>query len=346
MSFYDFFQNLGIILKQRQLKNKSKVMHFFKLPALLFIFLQTQLYANHTDTMQAVWKIVFPILLLLLLLLISHYVMRQYNRRLKEEVKRNIEELRNKDELLLQQQRMAAMGEMLSMISHQWKQPLGAINTAIMGIKIKIESGKIDLSDPFEQKKFLTYLERKHNSILEYVQYLSSTTDDFRNFFNPNKSKEITHLTSPIENALKIIRPSMEKKGIEITTDFKADTEFIMYPNEITQILLNLLKNSEDNFKEKKIENPKIVIATLLRENQPVIRVYDNGGGIPAEVAKHIFEPYFSTKSDKLGSGLGLYMSKIIMEEHHNGTLSMQNQNKGVTFELRFKIPKNSTNGN
>jgi C4-dicarboxylate-specific signal transduction histidine kinase len=235
---------------------------------------------------------------------------------------------------------MAAMGEMLSMISHQWKQPLGAINTAIMGIKIKIESGKYNLSDPFEQKKFLTYLDRKHDSILEYVQYLSSTTDDFRNFFNPNKNKELTALSTPIENALNIVKLPMRKNGIEITTDLHANTEFMMYPNEVTQILLNLLKNSEDNFKEKKTHEPKIIIATLLREHHAVIRIYDNGGGILGSVAKHIFEPYFSTKNDKLGTGLGLYMSKMIMEEHHNGTLSMQNQNKGVTFELSFKVPK------
>lgn len=315
-------------------------MNFSKLSMLLFLLSQTCLYAGNTDVMQAIWKILLPIFLLGILLIISHIVLRRYNKRLKEQVKLNIEELRRKDELLLQQQRMAAMGEMLSMISHQWKQPLGAINTAIMGVQIKIESGKFNLSDPFEQKKFLSYLERKHNSILEYVQHLSNTTDDFRNFFNPNKSKELTHLTTPIENVLNIVKSSMKKKGIALITDFKADSEFMMYPNEVAQILLNLLKNSEDNFTEKKIRDPKIIIATLFREDQPVIRIYDNGGGIPADIGKHIFEPYFSTKNDKLGTGLGLYMSKMIMEEHHNGTLSMKNQNKGVTFELAFKIPE------
>lgn len=307
---------------------------------LLFLLSQTTLYAGNADAMQAIWKILFPIFLLGTLLIISHIVLQRYNKRLKEQVKLNIEELRRKDELLLQQQRMAAMGEMLSMISHQWKQPLGAINTAIMGIRIKIESGKFDLSEPFDQKKFFNYLDRKHSSILEYVEYLSSTTDDFRNFFNPNKSKEFTHLNTPIENALNIVKPSMKKKGIELTTDLQADSEFMMYPNEVAQVLLNIFKNSEDNFMEKKTRGPKIIVATLFREDRPVIRIYDNGGGIPADIAKHIFEPYFSTKNDKLGTGLGLYMSKMIMEEHHNGTLSMKNQNKGVTFELAFKIPK------
>ena len=333
---------MGIIFNKKYQK-QSGTMHFFRLSPLFFLLSQTYLYANSIDTMLPIWKILFPILFFAILFIIIYFIQRRYNKRLKEQVQLNIEELRKKDEILLQQQRMAAMGEMLSMISHQWKQPLGAVNTAIMGIKIKIESGRFDLSDPFEQKKFLTYLDRKHDSILEYVQYLSSTTDDFRNFFNPNKSKELTALTTPIENALNIVKNSMQKSGIEITTDLNANTEFIMYPNEITQILLNLLKNSEDNFKEKKVQGAKVVIATLLRKEHAVIRIYDNGGGIPADIEKQIFEPYFSTKSDSLGTGLGLYMSKTIMEEHHNGTLSMENQNKGVTFELSFKIPKNSS---
>jgi C4-dicarboxylate-specific signal transduction histidine kinase len=296
----------------------------------------------NNSNIQAFGKILTPFLLLGLLLLISHYVLRQYNKRLKEQVERNIEELRKKDELLLQQHRMAAMGEMLSMISHQWKQPLGAINSAIMGVTIKIESGKFNLSDPYEQKKFLSYLQRKHNSILEYVQYLSDTTDDFRNFFNPNKSKALTLLTFPIENALNIVESSLKKNRIEIIKELKADPEIMMYHNEIMQVILNLLKNSQDKFLEKKIQNPKIIIATLLHDGYGIIRICDNGGGIPANIAKKIFEPYFSTKKDKLGTGLGLYMSKTIMEDHHNGSLNMHNRNNGVCFELVFKLPKES----
>ncbi len=340
-------------------------MKFFKLFLSLFFFLHIFLYAetiSHVQdpaqnqiptenitpvpqqhSLQAFWKILTPFLLLALLLLISHYVLRQYNKRLKEQVRLNIEELRKKDELLLQQHRMAAMGEMLSMISHQWKQPLGAINSAIMGVNIKIESGKFNLNDPYEQKKFLSYLKRKHDSILEYVQYLSDTTDDFRNFFNPNKNKELTPLAIPIENALKIAESSLKKNRIEIVKELKADPEIMMYHNEIMQVILNLLKNSEDNFREKKIQNPRIIIATLLFEDQCVIRICDNGGGIPATITKKIFEPYFSTKNDKLGTGLGLYMSKTIMEDHHNGLLSMRNRNEGVCFELIFKMQKKST---
>ncbi|HIQ46299.1 MAG TPA: HAMP domain-containing histidine kinase [Sulfurovum sp.] len=286
------------------------------------------------------WKILFPFLLVAILLLLSHYAMRQYNKRLKQLVEEKINELEKKDELLIQQHRMAAMGEMLSMISHQWKQPLGAINSAIMGIKIKIDSGKFDLSSPSERKKFISYLNRKHASILEYVDYLSHTTDDFRNFFDPGKSKEMTSLNTPIENALNIVQKSLKKNGIEVITDFKTEAQLMMYPNEVMQVMINLLKNAEDNFLEKKTPNPKIMIGTFLKEEHFMIRVCDNGGGIPEETAKHIFEPYFSTKNNKMGTGLGLYMSKIIMENHHYGSLLVRNVASSVCFELIFPRAK------
>jgi len=289
------------------------------------------------SSMQAFWKIISPILLLGILLLISHYVLRQYNKRLKQQVKFNIEALREKDEMLLQKQRMAAMGEMLSLIAHQWRQPLGAINSAIMGINIKIESGRFDLNDPIEQQKFFDYLKRKHDSIIDSVQYLSTTTDDFRNFFNPNKSKELTPLVAPIENALKVIEHSLRKNVIEIIKELQINPEVTMYPNEIMQVILNLLKNSQDNFLDKKIQDPIISIETFHQKHNSVIRICDNGSGIPKEIAKKIFEPYFSTKEEKHGAGLGLYMSKVMIEEHHAALLHMINQDRGVCFEIIFK---------
>ncbi len=289
------------------------------------------------SSMQAFWKIISPILLLGILLIISHYVLRQYNKRLKKQVHLNIEALREKDEMLLQKHRMAAMGEMLSLIAHQWRQPLGAINSAIMGINIKIESGRFDLNDPTEQKKFLEYLKRKHDSIIDSVEYLSTTTDDFRNFFNPNKNKELTPLVAPIENALKVIEHSLRKNGIEIIKELQINPEVTMYPNEIMQVLLNLLKNSEYNFLDKKIQDPIISIETFYQKHNSVIRICDNGSGIPREIAKKIFEPYFSTKEEKHGAGLGLYMSKVMIEEHHNALLHMINQDRGVCFEIIFK---------
>jgi len=283
------------------------------------------------------WKILSPILLLGILLLISHYVLRQYNKKLKKQVQQNIEELREKDEILLQKQRMAAMGEMLSMIAHQWRQPLGAINFALMGIEVKLASGYFNLETKDGREKFLTYLEKKHQSINEYVQHLSTTTDDFRNFFNPNKSKEAVPLTSPIENALSIVQIHMEKRDIKIIKEYQTDATLPLYSNEVMQVILTLLKNAEDNFLIKKIPDPKITIKTQKINNNLMISIEDNGGGIPKDIVAKIFEPYYSTKDDKNGTGLGLYMSRIIIENHHNGNLRMKNSDGGVCFEMTFK---------
>ncbi len=289
-------------------------------------------------SVEAFLKIILPVLLLFGLLIISHFIQRQYSKRLKKQVNLNIEALREKDEVLIQKQRMADMGEMLSMIAHQWRQPLGAINSTISGVHIKIASGQYNLDHPADQEDFLNYLERKLSNITQYVQHLSTTTDDFRNFFNPNKNKELTSLVLPIESALNIVENSLQKSGIKIIKDLQENPTFNMYPNEIVQVILNLLKNSEYNFLDKKIKDPKIIIVTYTRKNKTVISVCDNGGGIPANIAKKIFTPYFSTKTERNGTGLGLYMSKIIIEDHHNGSLAMKNRHDGVCFEMIFKI--------
>jgi len=285
------------------------------------------------------WKILTPFLLLALILLISHYILRKYNKELQHEVTLKVEELRHKDEILLQKHRMAAMGEMLSMIAHQWRQPLGAISSAIMGIEVKLASGKFDLNDKNEREAFLSFLERKHHNINEYVQYLSNTTDDFRNFFNSDKSKDIISLTSPIENALNIIQTSMQNNGITIVKEYyEDDTKLALYQNEVMQVILTLLKNSEDSFLANNISDPKVTIATRKDNNTLIISVCDNGGGIPKNILDKIFDPYFSTKDEKNGTGLGLYMSKTIIEDHHNGILKMNNTENGICFEIIFKM--------
>ncbi len=284
------------------------------------------------------WQILVPFLILALLLLISHFALRAYNKKLKKEIAHKIEELRHKDEILLKKHRMAEMGEMLSMIAHQWKQPLGAISSAVMGIEVKMESGKFNLDNENDREKFLIFLKRKHHSINDYVQHLSTTTDEFRNFFNPNKIKEDVLLTSPIESALKIVQKPMENNGIEIIKDFKVDAQIELYQNEVLQVILNLLKNSEDNFLEKNILDPKVTISTYTYDNNYIISICDNGGGISEHIIDKIFDPYFSTKDEKNGAGLGLYMSKIMIEDHHKGILNVKNTQDGICFKISFKI--------
>ena len=236
---------------------------------------------------------------------------------------------------------MSAMGEMLSMIAHQWHQPLSSINSIILGIRIKLIREQFNLEDKNDRKNFLVFLENRHHKINEYIEYLSSTTDDFRNFFNPEKKSEYIRLSNPIHNALNIIRTSLENNGIEIIIDLQVDNKLILYHHEIMQVILNILKNSQDNFLEKKTLIPKIYITTLLDEYNHVIRICDNGGGIDESIIHTVFDPYVSSKSEKNGTGLGLYMSKMIIENHHNGMLHVKNSNDGVCFDIIF-ISENS----
>jgi signal transduction histidine kinase len=166
------------------------------------------------------------------------------------------------------------------------------------------------------------------------VQFLSTTIDDFRNFFKPDKSAEMVPLNTPVEKALQIVGVSMKNKGTELETIFDSKDEVEIFQNETMQVILNILKNAEDNFVDKNISNPKIIITTSRKDNEFKITIQDNGGGIPEDIIGNIFDPYFSTKNEKNGTGLGLYMSKTIIEEHHDGRLSVSNQNDGACFEI------------
>jgi C4-dicarboxylate-specific signal transduction histidine kinase len=171
-------------------------------------------------------------------------------------------------------------------------------------------------------------------SIEEYVHFLSSTIDDFRTFFKQNVEKELVFLTTPVEKALKMIEASLANKNIKIIKHYKCNEPLEVYKNELVQVILNILKNSEDNFIEKNTRDPFIKISTHKKINKYFIKIEDNGGGVAEELLVKIFEPYFSTKLEKNGTGLGLYMSKVIIEDHHKGELKAINVQNGILFEI------------
>ncbi|NOX16246.1 MAG: PAS domain S-box protein [Epsilonproteobacteria bacterium] len=251
--------------------------------------------------------------------------------------KRLRKEKKIREEQLLQQVRLAQMGEMISMIAHQWRQPLGAIGSAIIGMKLQLKNKKNDLSKDKISNDYIQYADRRFDEIGEYVHFLSATIDDFRDFFKPDKEKESTDITIPIEKALQITLASIKNKNIKLTTDYHINDSVLIYKNELIQVLLNILKNAEDNFVHNKIKNCEIKITTKKENDNCIISVYDNGGGIKSEILPFIFDPYFSTKSRKNGTGLGLYMSKLIIEEHNNGKISVQNIDDGTEFKISFK---------
>jgi len=256
------------------------------------------------------------------------------NKSLEERVRDEVEKNRIKDKHILQHNRLAQMGRMLSMIAHQWRQPLNAINSTILDIQIKLEIRNFDIDNPEKLDNFLERIESQNENILEYIQILSNTIDDFRTFFKPNKEKEFISIVTPIEKSIFIVKSSMLTNNIKIITDYQTDKELWIYPNEIMQVILNILVNSKDNFLEKSIEDAYIKISTKIVDESYIIEIIDNGGGVDNKIIDNIFDPYFSTKSEKNGTGLGLYMSKIMIEKHQKGKLSLLNRDNGVIFTI------------
>jgi len=244
------------------------------------------------------------------------------NSKLEIKIKESVEKNRQKDQQMLHQAKLAQMGEMISMIAHQWRQPLNAITLTTSNLKFK------STIDDFNSQLFKEELER----IEDYAQHLSKTIDDFRTFFKDNKTKEKTTFKQLVDSTLEIIKVAIENKNIKIITNFKNDNEFETYPNELKQVILNIIKNAEDIILEKEIKDGKIEINT----DDNILTIKDNAGGIPEDIIDKIFDPYFSTKKEKDGTGLGLYMSKTIIEEHCGGKLSVSNDEDGAVFKIEF----------
>ncbi len=240
----------------------------------------------------------------------------------------DVTELKNKDDLMMMQSRHAAMGEMINMIAHQWRQPLASVS-AISGL-LSLEV----MMDQYEKNHFTQKLDLISDLALE----LSNTINDFRNFFKEDKTKESTTWRELVEGSLTMIRPILITKLITIETSFNEDTSFMTYPREMRQVILNLLKNSEDAFTDNMTSEPTIWIRTMREGTMSCLEIEDNGGGIPEQIIKHIFDPYFSTKKEKNGTGIGLYMSKIMVEKHTQGYLSVYNTVHGACFKIAFPM--------
>jgi len=210
------------------------------------------------------------------------------------------------------------------MIAHQWRQPLAAISATSASIELKASLNHLDNNTAIQ----------KAQDISSFSQHLSKTIDDFRNFFKPNKQKEETSYDELITSIFKIIAVSIENKNIKLIEELNCHDTFISYPNELKQVILNLIKNAEDVLIEKQIENPYIKISTYKENDKHILEISDNGGGVSKDIINHIFTPYFSTKTQTEGTGLGLYMSKTIIDEHCNGELSTMNTIDGALFKI------------
>ena len=210
--------------------------------------------------------------------------LEELNLTLEDRISEEVEKNRQKDQQLIHQSRLASMGEMINMIAHQWRQPLSAISSTVQGLNLKLTLKKYDE----------ILFSEKLNDVNRYAQYLSQTIDDFRQFFKTSKEKKEVTLEEVIEKVLGIIQVTLENKRIKLRMDFQSNEPLMTYSNELMQVLLNLVKNTEDVLMENRIENPWIQITTSKLDTNLILEVSDNGGGIPSEIIARIFDPYFN----------------------------------------------------
>ncbi|WP_331775099.1 ATP-binding protein [Sulfurospirillum sp. 1612] len=238
------------------------------------------------------------------------------NHDLELKIDQGIEVCRQKDEIMIRQSRHAAMGEMIGNIAHQWRQPLNALSLVIQSFQTKQMLGQ-ELSEEFVDKQV------KEGLML--AGSMSKTIDDFRNFFNPNKHKSRFSIAQSIKKSIEIMGGYYKRHHINIILSVRDDFEIMGFPNEFSQVIVNLLSNSKDVLCEKEIENRLIEVLIYTEEEYGYVRVIDNGGGIKPEVIDRIFEPYFTTKHKSSGSGIGLYMSQQIIEKQMQGSIIAEN---------------------
>jgi signal transduction histidine kinase len=235
-----------------------------------------------------------------------------------------VEELRQKDEILMQQSRQAALGEMIGNIAHQWRQPLNAVGLLVQDIALCYEY------DNFTKE----YLDGSTKKIMKLIRHMSQTIDDFRNFFTPGKEQVPFDLCKTIAKTLLLVEGSLSDKGIKIQLN-SVDAQILTgYPNEFSQVLLNILNNAKDAFSGQTVDDPSVTVWVGSEQGRSVVTIADNAGGIPEGIIDRIFEPYFTTKEQGKGTGIGLYMSKKLVEKTMNGSLTVRNTGRGAEFRI------------
>jgi signal transduction histidine kinase/iron only hydrogenase large subunit-like protein len=247
---------------------------------------------------------------------------------LNEQLQSEFNERKQQEQILIQNSKLAAMGEMIGMIAHQWRQPLSSISTLAGNLQVYLD---LDMFDKNQFKELL-------NDINVHAQYLSNTINDFRHFFKPDNPKDMIVMTQVIENTLGIIGKSLEYNNVTLIKDYSFSTPILTYPNELMQVLLNLIKNASDAFVDNKVIKPQITIRGFETDDYLEVEVYDNAGGIPDEIINKVFDPYFSTKTSGIGTGLGLYISRTIVQEHCRGQLLARNTEEGACFTIKLPL--------
>lgn len=247
----------------------------------------------------------------------------QFNKTLHNKVKEEVEKQREKENLLIQQSKLATLGEMIGNIAHQWRQPISAVSSIMMNIKWTAIAQGVD-------KNFLDERMKEANAQLKYM---SQTIEDFRSFFKPDKEKSVFDLTVEVHKAYKILKDTLDYNNIKLQIDSGENLIAYGYANEFSQVVLNIISNAKDVLLERAIEKPAIDIHCYKESGYVYCEIKDNGGGIKQSCIQKIFEPYFTTKEHQ-GTGIGLYIAKEIIEKHMGGFLKVKNGKEGAEFTV------------
>ena len=237
------------------------------------------------------------------------------NNSLETKIKQEVENSRKKDQIMFAQARLASLGEMLQNIAHQWRQPLGALMMIIQSFEAKFLAGKLTRE----------FVESRVEDAGKLANNMSETLEDFRTFFDPNKSYKTFRVKNVVVKSVDLSKYQLEKEGVKVDFSINHDIEIYGFENELTHVILNLINNSKDALSTKKIDKKMIKIIVKDTKKDIIINVIDNAGGIKNDIMPKIFDPYFTIKHKSIGTGIGLYMSKQMVEKHMNGKITCKN---------------------
>lgn len=248
------------------------------------------------------------------------------NSTLEERIAAAVADLRRKDELLIHQSRLAAMGELLNSIAHQWRQPLNNVAVCVQSMQFLQQRGELTEEE----------MKNQIGMVMETLHYMSHAIDDFRSFFRQDREQQEFVVREVIERCLNLIRSALEAANITVTVSGDATVRAIGFPNEYAQALMNVLYNARDALLERAAAGPRIEIVIGRSGARSMVTVQDNGGGIAPAVMPQIFEPYFTTKGAASGTGIGLYMARTLIERNMGGRITARNIEGGTEFTIEL----------
>lgn len=250
--------------------------------------------------------------------------LKELNRTLEQRIAEEVAKNREKDAMLVQRDRQAAVGEMIGYIAHQWRQPLNTLALIVQELAMRGSVGELTRE----------YLDDSSSRAVHLTRHMSQTINDFREFFRPEREKVTFSPREVIRNSLRLVEGNLRERRISVEVIEHGELPAVGYPNQFAQVVLNILSNARDALVERNVPDPWIRVELSVQGDRSVITIRDNAGGIPLDVMPRIFDPYFTTKKD--GTGIGLHMSRTIIERNMSGSLTARNETEGAAFCLEL----------